>query len=137
MKRPNLSWRATREQHAAISTLNDEDQAKVLDWIENPRALYPLAENETVLERAMGIVISERQEKEWAAALKKDEGQMAQSWARGRRGAVVAAHFDGFVAGGDGDGSRVLDLVLRGKKGLGRKDADADADADADEEMKL
>ena len=55
--------RATAEQLEKIFDLDldDKDRASLLDWIEDPYALYPL-ESQTVFERALKVVQSEKKE---------------------------------------------------------------------------
>ena len=95
-KDAHSSCRATAEQLEAIFLLEEGDREAVIDWLENPRALYPLAEGENLLERAIGVVVSERQANQWTiAGAKEGDLEKGEKDMRKRRGAVVAAHFDG------------------------------------------
>ncbi|KAL8789107.1 MAG: hypothetical protein Q9195_006973 [Heterodermia aff. obscurata] len=81
-KDTHRTTRATSAQLEQIFERVEEeaDREKVIDWLENPRALYPLTVGETVLDRAVGVVLGER--------------EMPEGYVRARRGAVVAAHFE-------------------------------------------
>ncbi|KAL9020623.1 MAG: hypothetical protein Q9185_002209, partial [Variospora sp. 1 TL-2023] len=56
--------RASKEQLEAVFDLglDEEEQEKLLDLIENPRMLYPL-EGQTVLEKAVDLVVGGRRQR--------------------------------------------------------------------------
>lgn len=95
----------------------------MIGWLEDPRALYPLAVGETVLERAMGVVISERQEKRWVAlgGGKGDKSLLPKGYVRKRRRAVVEENFGEVMRERD---VGVVDLGL-GREDLGDGEGDA------------
>lgn len=114
-KDTHSSVRATDAQLEDIFALSKEEQETMIDWLDNPRALYPL-EDESVFDGAMSIIQSDRREKEWKKALEakvKTDGEGSTSFVHARRGAVVETIFDEHLSKADDDDRQCLEQALR------------------------